>query len=60
MVQWSFSKILQQLLVSKGYIISIDGKFGPQTLKAVKTFQSANRLVVDGVVGSKTWAKLLQ
>ena len=51
---------LQQLLVSKGYTLSIDGSFGPQTLRVVKAFQLANRLVVDGSVGPKTWAKLLQ
>ena len=36
-----------------------DGVFGIKTLKAVKDFQSKNRLVSDGVVGSKTWDVLL-
>lgn len=37
---------------------SIDGKMGKQTREAIKFFQSANNLVADGKVGSKTWAVL--
>jgi hypothetical protein len=37
-----------------------DGDFGQETLSAVKRFQSRNSLVRDGVVGPKTWAKLLK
>lgn len=36
-----------------------DGKFGSDTEKAVKTFQKLNKLAEDGIVGPKTWAKLL-
>jgi hypothetical protein len=35
-----------------------DGIFGSQTLARVKMFQSESGLVVDGVVGPKTWAAL--
>lgn len=35
-----------------------DGDFGEETLKAVKAFQTAFNLVVDGVVGDETWAAL--
>lgn len=35
-----------------------DGIFGPITEEAVKEFQKANGLTVDGIVGPKTWAKL--
>ena len=35
-----------------------DGYFGPITTSAVKQFQSANNLTVDGVVGAQTWAAL--
>ncbi len=36
-----------------------DGKFGPKTEQAVRSYQSANGLQSDGVVGPKTWASLL-
>lgn len=35
-----------------------DGIFGALTEEAVKEFQKANNLTVDGVVGDKTWALL--
>lgn len=37
----------------------IDGHFGTKTLAAVRSFQKANGLTVDGIVGKKTWEKLL-
>lgn len=38
---------------------TVDGIFGTKTLTAVRQFQEANGLDVDGVVGKKTWTKLL-
>lgn len=35
-----------------------DGIFGSLTDEAVRLFQKENGLVVDGIVGPKTWAKL--
>jgi peptidoglycan hydrolase-like protein with peptidoglycan-binding domain len=38
--------------------VAVDGVFGPHTLEAVKLFQHNHGLVVDGIVGPKTWAAL--
>ena len=46
-------QVIQRLLK-----IYQDGIFGPMTEEAVKEFQSANKLAVDGIVGVKTWQKL--
>lgn len=53
--------LLQTLLIQHGYDLSpygADGKFGNKTLDAVKAFQTANDLSVDGVVGRNTWTAL--
>lgn len=50
---------LQEELKKLGlYDNEIDGSFGPATEKAVKMFQSSNALVVDGIVGPATVAKI--
>lgn len=54
-------KKLQTILVRLGYLNTvkeIDGKFGPKTLEAVKSFQYDKRLVNDGIVGIRTWTAL--
>lgn len=59
----NITKIIQRLLISKGYSLPIygaDGSYGDETVKAVKQFQKDNGLVVDGVVGQNTWNKLLK
>jgi peptidoglycan hydrolase-like protein with peptidoglycan-binding domain len=37
----------------------VDGIFGPNTLRAVRAYQSRHGLTVDGIVGPRTWHKLL-
>ena len=52
-------KYLQYKLLSKFYNPGeIDGVFGAKVDNAVRQFQRANGLGVDGIVGPKTWAKL--
>lgn len=51
--------LLQNLLIEAGYDIAADGAFGPMTETAVMDFQKKNKLVVDGIVGQKTWRTLL-
>lgn len=51
---------LQQMLKAQGYDVgAIDGIFGAKTLAAVKAYQRAHGLVVDGIVGAKTWKVIL-
>lgn len=53
-------KVLQWLLNEGGYNAgTVDGIFGANTLKAVKAYQKAKGLTVDGIVGKNTWTKLL-
>jgi peptidoglycan hydrolase-like protein with peptidoglycan-binding domain len=49
---------IQTALVAQGYKVTVDGKFGAQTSRAVIDFQSKNALKQDGIVGPATWAKL--
>ncbi len=55
-------KALQTLLIGYGYSCGkagVDGSFGGDTLAAVKKYQKAKGLSVDGIVGTKTWGALL-
>lgn len=53
-------KVLQWLLALNGYNVgTIDGIFGSNTQAAVKAFQKARKLAVDGVAGKNTWSNLL-
>lgn len=55
----AYVTFLQQLLESNLYPVGgIDGIFGTKTLNAVRAFQQANGLTVDGIVGNNTWNAL--
>lgn len=50
---------IQQALKNAGYYHgNIDGKIGPATETAVRSFQRDNGLQTDGIVGRNTWEKL--
>lgn len=54
---------MQQRLIIAGCELpkyGVDGDFGSETRAAVKAFQQAHGLVVDGVCGVKTWTELLK
>lgn len=56
-------KALQRLLHAMGYGLGknpIDGEFGEKTETAVRTYQKLHDLTRDGIVGQKTWNKLLK
>lgn len=52
--------VLEELLLSLGYEVYVSNYFGTDTHRAVQDFQDKNDLVVDGIVGPKTWSKLLE
>lgn len=49
---------LQRLLNRHAFGLAVDGQFGVATEVAVRRFQTAHQLVVDGVVGQETWHAL--
>ncbi|MFB5660753.1 N-acetylmuramoyl-L-alanine amidase [Alteribacillus sp. HJP-4] len=50
---------LQSLLRKAGFSPGqTDGIFGPKTSKAVRAYQYARKLAVDGIVGPLTWGEL--
>lgn len=57
---------VQSVLKAEGYkgdngkVLALDKSFGGNTEYAVKSFQRDNGLAVDGIVGAKTWDKLLK
>lgn len=56
-------KLVQQILMNNGYDLGkwgADGQFGAQTEKIIKQFQNEKGLIVDGIVGKKTWLMLEQ
>ena len=58
--------VLQTLLKALGYkdqygnALDVDNDFGKKTAYALKKFQKAKGLTVDGVCGEKSWSKLLK
>ena len=56
------AKIVQGALIAKGYSCGssgIDGVFGVNSVAALKSFQKAQGITADGIVGPATWGKLL-
>lgn len=59
----NITKLLQERLNSLGYHCGVDGDYGKapfhETYDTIKAYQKAKGLGVDGIVGPKTWSKLL-
>ena len=51
--------VQQALNVLIGAGLVVDNDFGPATNQAVRDYQEANGLVVDGIIGPNTWAHIL-
>lgn len=55
-------KALQILLVGRGCKLpqyGVDGDYGDETVVAVKAFQKAKKIAIDGIAGENTFNKLL-
>ncbi|MBV9358889.1 MAG: peptidoglycan-binding protein [Chloroflexi bacterium] len=50
----------QEHLAGAGYATAVDGSYGPSTQSAIESFQTAQGLTADGIVGPSTWAALLR
>ena len=56
-----YVSLLQAMLIQRGYPLpkyGADGRYGNETMNAVKAFQSDSGLVSDGICGQKTWEAL--
>ena len=51
---------LQRQLSDAGYPVEPDGIFGPKTEAAVRAFQTAHGLQIDGIAGPETSGRLLE
>lgn len=50
---------IQKALKNAGYYSGdVDGKIGPDTREAVRSFQRDNGMTPDGIVGKSTWNRL--
>ena len=57
----TYVTMMQEMLIQRGYEMpkyGADGKFGNETLTALKEFQRAEGLAPDGVCGDETWKAL--
>lgn len=49
---------IQARLKQRGWTISVDGIYGPETTEVVRRFQQEKHLTVDGLTGPETWRAL--
>ena len=51
-------RLVQQKLNAEGERLSTDGKYGSNTVAAVRRYQARHGLTADGSVGKVTWEKM--
>ncbi len=51
-------KVMQEVLVKKGYTLKPDGRYGRDTERAVSEFQKKSGIAPDGEIGAATRTKL--
>ncbi|WP_157983569.1 peptidoglycan-binding domain-containing protein [Nocardiopsis sp. TNDT3] len=51
-------RAIQQRLADRGWAITIDARYGPNTAETVRLFQREKGLVADGLTGAATWPVL--
>lgn len=59
-LNWSETYLAQALLKCHGYNVLVCGVFADSMERKVKEFQTAKKLKVDGIIGSKTWKALME
>ncbi|WP_067886294.1 peptidoglycan-binding domain-containing protein [Actinomadura chibensis] len=50
-------EVWQEKMKSRGWIIDVDGKYGPQSESKCKKFQTEKGIQATGVVDADTWGK---
>jgi peptidoglycan hydrolase-like protein with peptidoglycan-binding domain len=50
---------IELLLIQHGIRVKVDGKFGRETEAGVKYFQKKHHIFPSGIVGARTWEKLI-
>lgn len=58
-LNWNETWLLQSLLLCRGYNVIINGIFSQELRAKVQEFQESQGLKADGIVGPKTWRKLM-
>ncbi len=55
----AMSRAVQYLLRARGYSLAVDGAWGIQTTRALRSFQRKHGLIANGVLKDTTWEALV-